>query len=34
MRGCGISRGCWLKPDRSVDRVKELIIVTCKIVPV
>jgi hypothetical protein len=23
MRGCGISRGCWLKPDRSVDRVKE-----------
>jgi hypothetical protein len=27
-------RGCWLKPDRSVDRVKELFIVTCKIVPV
>jgi hypothetical protein len=34
MRGCGIPRGCWLKPDRSVDRVKELFIVTCKIVPV
>jgi hypothetical protein len=34
MRGCGISRGCWLKPDRSVDRVDGIIIETCNIVPV
>jgi hypothetical protein len=25
MRGCGIPRGFWLKPVRSVDRVKELL---------
>jgi hypothetical protein len=26
MRGCGIPRGFWLKPVRSVDRVKELLL--------